>query len=295
MPVPNKIELFQSFCRKYVNRKVKEFFKDRGDEIEENFAEIFNKNNLKHIVKGLCLHDDNDSVQWTIFAFNFFFQYVNPTPIELDEILLGIPKEDYDERVQYQPQLFLYFTQDYQERDQAKAKGAKSPVRMEMSCRLVEKNIEKYGIKNDPKDNQLLKNLAKEIKSNFQGYQYEKGIYRASYRDAKNGLRLTVPYRRESDCKDLIRRFLSSLSLTPDYEQFFKPDSREGKTLGKFEQTGKVKTQYADKELMLGERKNKLKDRAIGTVFLHHAVLQVHQREPVMLCHYRRGKGIVDL
>ena len=294
MVAPNKIELFQSFCRQYVNRQVREFFRDRDEDIPDNFSDIFDRGNPEHIIKALCLHDDRDTIQNTLFAFDFFYQYINPIPINLDDIIYGIPKADYEERVQYKPQLELFFTQNYEERERDKEKGAKSPVRMEISLRVFDTN--KYQLTLGPENNPALEELGRDIKRNFQDYQYEKGIYIASYFDPKKGVRLIIPYQRELECRELIRRVLDSVDITPDYERFFKPDGREDKNLGQFEETtGKVKPEYIDKELMLGERKNRTKDRAIGTVFLYRATLKVHQRDPVILCHYKKGKGLIDL
>lgn len=290
----NKIEIFQSFCRKCVNPRVKKFFRDRGEEIEENFSEIFDKHNPEHITKRLCLHEENDTIQATLLALDFFYRFINPIPVELDDIFYGIPVDDHEEKVRYKPQVEFFFTQEYEERDDAMARGAKSPVRMQMSLRIIDPN--KYQLTLAPSNNAALLDLAKEIRFNFKGYKFEKGIYKASYHDTENGLRLIIPYHKEIECREIIRRFLACFDMIPDYDRYFKPDGRERANLGEFEElTGKLKEEYIDKELMLGERKNTKRDRAIGTVFLYHTVLKVWNRDPVVLCHYRPGRGLADL
>jgi hypothetical protein len=304
----NDFELLQDFCRKYVNKRINDYFKKEYKDDDGTFETDFNKDNPKHILKQLCLHKDNDTVQLTMFRWNLYFNQVNPRDVDVSSYIVGFSMEDYEDKVKFKPQLYWYFDASWREEDKIRKETEqnkhnpdyreRSKPRIRISHRLTDKTVTDYGLDNrffDEFTNFSLRNLARGIKRNFmvgrEPWYYERGIYRASYWQPKEGFRLNIPYRRDSELMEFYRRFFNALDFNANYEKHLKLDGREDERVasGKYQELdGRLKPQYREHDFWLGKRELTDVNRTVGEVYLKYVLLKVWKRDPITLYHVHK-------
>lgn len=301
----NDFELLQDFCRKYVNKRINDYFRTEYEQDDNTFETDFNKNNPKHILKQLCIHKDNDTVQLTLFRWNLYFNQVNPKDIDVSSYIVGFSMDDYESKVKFKPQLYWYFDTSYREEDKIRKETEqnrtntnyreRSKPRIRISHRLTDETVSDFGLSNrffDESTNFPLRNLARGIKRHFmvgnEPWYYDRGIYRATYWHPSEGFRLQIPYRTESSVMEFYRRFFSALDFNADYEKHLKLDGRENERIasGKYQELdGRLKPQYIDYDYWLGQRELTDVNRTVGEVYLKYVLLKVWKRDVITLYH----------
>ncbi|NJO98674.1 MAG: hypothetical protein HC764_23950 [Pleurocapsa sp. CRU_1_2] len=98
----NDIEIVQSFIRKYINKAVKEHFKDQVGEDETSLS----KSTPRSAIKLVCLHKDTDPI--TLTGIRLLIWWVEARGL-LDEFIYGIPYSQFHETVQFLPQIKLFW------------------------------------------------------------------------------------------------------------------------------------------------------------------------------------------
>ncbi|MGB0561030.1 MAG: hypothetical protein ACPGVO_04405 [Spirulinaceae cyanobacterium] len=276
----SEAEFIQYFMRRWLNEKVRKFF--RSSDVDS-----LDLNQPDRAALRFCLHNDNDTLLITLFRF-LFFRFVILEENELQDFFL-VPREEYDYSVTYVPQLLFYFEETVTSFDKVpeverngKRVSERKLGRTQVSFRLPD--LKDDDLLADANNNPYIRELAREVKTQFKDFRFEKGIYRCSYFDKKNGRRFIIRYRYESQVKELIRRILACVDDTPDFEQFFKADPRDNTSDGIYNLNGKVKPKYRDKKRIFGDliptKQNLVADAEMQ---LKHAHFQLEGVDPVLL------------
>lgn len=263
---------------KWLNPKVKAYFKNSPEDIEQ-----LDFNNPDHIAKRICLHQPNDTMTLTLFRFVLFVLYINQHNFLGD--YYAIPRKEFNERVQFVPQVCLYFCETQRSLDEKqKIEPNATPAVQEVSFRLL--NWQQLDFSKPPREIPEIKEMAKKIRTNFVEYTYDRGVYNSSYSDPGNGYRLRIRYRSRAEVKELIRLVLDLQGFKPEYARNFKSDGKEDEPDIYNETTGKVEASFQEKKRLFGELRELYPNRTVGEMELYKATL-THRMldEPELLAH----------
>lgn len=186
----NDIELFQSFCRKYFNRTVKEHFKD----VTNDDPDTLSRSVPRQLIKRICLHKDNDPIILTVGRLLIWWVEAKGL---FDEYIYGIPSTDFEITHTYYPQVKLHFREDkYQA-----ANNNRRPARSEVSFRWREDD---YSTTN-------INSLATKIVNDFTKplFFFSRGKKLFSYVDRTKGYFFNVTTDDESDAKKIIKQVIN--------------------------------------------------------------------------------------
>lgn len=238
----NDIELFQSFCRRYVNRLVREHFSDIDDDSASLSLDV-----PRQAIKRICLHDDNDPIILTIGRLLVWWVEAKGL---FDEFIYGIPSTDFEIANTYYPQVKLHFKED---RYNA-ASNNRRPARSEVSFRWRENS---YSTTN-------INGLVRDIGNAFgrPPLVYTKGRIQYTYVDKTKGYYFQINANSESDAKEVIRTAINIQDAgEPDWDNNFRQhiDTKNYNTPGTV--------------TVMGETKRKPKKRPIATVKFAYAEL----------------------
>ncbi len=167
----------------------------------------------------------------------------------------GIPVATYDETVVYHPQLFLELRGD-------------NKIEMQVSYRLLQ------GVRD--------KTLQERIGREFSSFEFDKGIYRASYHDPASGMRLIILYKEAKQVEELIKKLFRLTNGTPDLTGYLKMDPRAIAKTGQYTPEGKVKPKY---RINKAPGRRQLFDRRVGKVKLNRAYILAHGAAPKLIWH----------
>ncbi|MEA5418536.1 hypothetical protein VB712_04805 [Spirulina sp. CCNP1310] len=167
----------------------------------------------------------------------------------------GIPVATYDETVVYHPQLFLELRGD-------------NKIEMQVSYRLLQ------GVRD--------KTLQERIGREFSSFEFDKGIYRASYHDPASGMRLIILYKEAKQVEELIKKLFRLTNGTPDLAGYLKMDPRAIAKTGQYTPEGKVKPKY---RINKAPGRRQLFDRRVGKVKLNRAYILAHGAAPKLIWH----------
>ena len=200
-----------------------------------------------------CLIQPNDSVDIVqLKIFNFYV--VREQAKRLQAPMYAFPVEEFQEAVQFKPQLILEFIEPSAE---ARRKNTR-PVTRRASYRLVNERSETIT-------QSKIDTLQNRIRSQFpNSYKYKTGRYKASYRDKANGLELKMSPYAESDARDLVKRVLNVAAVTPNWD-FFSISQYPDRNFNRVETVS-----------ILGKRTRLPQKRPIADVRFRRATLHIH-------------------
>ncbi len=200
----NDVDIIQSFCRRYINRLVKEHFNDvSGDDDGSLSLDV-----PRQVIKRICLHKDKDSLMLT--TIRLLIWWVEARGL-IDEYIYGMPAEDFHISYTIYPQVKLHFREDKYEA----YTNTRRPARSEVSFRWREENFTTTNI------NTLANKLAADFAS--PPFTYRKGRQSFSYVDKTKGYYYNVNANSESDAKSIIEQTINLQdSGIPDWENNFK-------------------------------------------------------------------------
>jgi hypothetical protein len=121
------IELFQSFIRKYINKVVKEHFKDIQGDTDASLS----LGVPRQAIKRVCLHKDSDPIVLTVGRLLIWWVEARGL---FEDVIYGIPSTDFEITHTYYPQVKLHFKEDKYEA----AANNRRPARSEVSFRWRE-------------------------------------------------------------------------------------------------------------------------------------------------------------
>ncbi len=239
----NDIETFQSFCRKYVNKLVKEHFSDISNDDPGTLSlEI-----PRQAIKRVCLHQDTDPIMLTIGRLLLWWVEAKGL---FDDIIYGIPSTDFEITHTYYPQVKLHFREDKYEA----ATNNRRPARSEVSFRWRETDYSTTNV--NSLANKILNDFARPV------FYYRKGRQIWTYWDDKLGYRFTVAANDETNARKIIEQVHRIQDdVEPDWETHLR-EHKDNKNYG-IQETIRV----------MGETKKKPKKRPIATVHFAYAEL----------------------
>lgn len=222
LPEPfSDIEHLQLVVRRYLNREIRQDFKDifgDGDTWEPEVG------TTRGSMLRALLHEDSDPIHVTaVRMMLYYFTYGKAKSLQAP--VYGIPVVEYDRSYKYRPQIHLRF---YQSRinipnsinnDGISSKEVESTI----SFRLMNETSESLTITE-------LERYANRIKTNFGisgGYRWQKGRIRVNYFDRERGYRLSLLCRTKTDGKELIEQVLDIQQHTPDWSKMTTTENEE--------------------------------------------------------------------
>lgn len=239
-------EFFQSFCRKYVNKAVRNHFSDISNVADDDLS----LSNPRQTTKKLLLHKDTDPIMLTIGRLLFWWL---ETKGLLDEYIYGIPASNFHESVRFKPQIKLF----WREKTEDARTNNRYPARAEYSIRYRGN----YATVNDLK---LLTAKLALVFNNPTTHSFWKGREKYSYRDKDKGYEFIITARDETEAKDVINHLLEVQGDNPLNEALLTRSTKDKNWNAK--ETVRVG----------GETFTKPKERPIAEVWFTHAQLSVH-------------------
>lgn len=250
----NDIELFQNFCRRYVNRLVREHFSD----IDNDDASTLSLDVPRQAIKRICLHDDNDPIILTIGRLLIWWVEARGL---FDEFIYGIPSTDFEITHTYYPQVKLHFREDKYDA----ATNNRRPARSEVSFRWRENDYSTTNI--NSLANKILNDFARPV------FYYRRGRELWSYADKQLGYYFQITANDEANAKKIIEQVHRVQDdVEPNWTKYLR-DHRDKKDYNAIE-TVRV----------MGETKRKPKKRPIATVYFAYAELFIPgTTQPIIL------------
>jgi hypothetical protein len=239
----NDIELFQSFCIRYINRAVKEHFRDVEGDDDDSLSRAV----PRQLIKRICLHKDKDPITLTIGRLLIWWVEAKGL---FDEYIYGIPSTDFEIKYTYYPQVQLHFREDRYDA----ADNDRIPIRSAISFRWREEDYSQANITS----------LKNKIKSDFVNppFSFDRGRECWTYWDDQKGYRFTVYVQSETEAKKIIEQVIGIQDTgTPDWDNKL----REHKDNVNYTTPGTVR--------VMGETRRKPRKRLVGTVKFAYAEL----------------------
>ena len=250
----NDIELFQSFCRRYVNKAVRNHFSD----VSGNDDNSLSLNVPRETIKRICLHKDSDPI--VLSVGRLLIWWVEAKGL-FNDVIYGIPSTDFDASNTYYPQVKLYFFESRYE----SSRNNRKPIRSEVSFRWRETDFSRANITE----------LATKIHNDFAKpvFSFERGREFWTYSDKSKGYFFQCKVTNEAEAKKVIKQAINVQdNVEPDWEQYLR--LHEDKQNYSIQKTVRV----------MGETYKKPKKRPIGTVRYNYAELYIHGiKKPIIL------------
>jgi len=241
----NETERFQSFCRQFINRKVREHFKELGGEDWQP-----NLGNERHVSRHICTHQDKDPLSLTIGRLLIYYFEARGL---IEEPIFSIPSSHLYESVQCVPQVILNFQESV--RDAHENKRPRYPLTAQHYLR----------VKTDFSSEAEVMQIARKVRDVFVTplYRFDKGRIKYVYFDKSKAHEIKILAQTETKAKELISKILSLDNHQPNWD--YLSDTR--KTNRNFETTEYIRVN--------GKRYKKPKRRPLGRVEFISAQLHV--------------------
>lgn len=253
MPIPpefSHVEHLQSVIRKWINKEVREYFADVGDNLDDDIS------TPRSSLKFACTHQDGDSLMMTELRWNLFERIRRSA---YDVPFYGTPVTSFQEQRRFTPQIKLFFMEDSEDVEPGYAR-----VTGEISFRLM-------GYTSDTLTPAIAQQFATRVKSTFglagKGYIWQKGRTMASYTDWKKGYQLQLLVRSETDARALIENVLDIQQDTPKWSKMNISENQE---------PASAYPPIPDREYIFGETRQLPRKRPVAKVRFQYALLHIH-------------------
>lgn len=207
MAIPSdfsEVEHLQALIRRYLNKEIREHFRDLGDEFWE--AEVIT---TRGAMRHALTHKDGDPFQITLGRmFLYYFTFGQAKAMQPD--IYGVTVISNDRTVRYKPQITLYFNnKGYDPKQKQELVEGEIAFRLmnETSTTITKAELERY---------------ANKIKTLFAGstpFVWHKGKTMATYTDLDKGYKLQLLVTNEAEAKRIIEQVLDIQGHTPDWEK----------------------------------------------------------------------------
>lgn len=199
-------EHLQDVWRKVHNRRVREHFRDIN-ETEEGWNNWQpNLDFPRHALYVACAMDDNDTSDMCTIRTLLFWLVLGQASA-LHPPLYTMPTDRYQQSVKFAPQITLYFKEDLEDVEEGYA-----PIDSEVSFRLMD---ETSSSMTESKATQWANKIRQEFATS-NGYRWQKGRVKLSYRDKDNGCIFSINAYSESVGRQLINKLLDLQNVVLD-------------------------------------------------------------------------------
>ena len=251
----NVTETLQSFIRQFINKIIREDFKD----LEETPFEALDVNVPRHAIRIICTHVDSDSLLHTITRLIIYGFFVF-LPAYLSEGY-NIPYVWLHENYDFIPQIIFYFVDDPSTRT---VRNKNKPLEMETSIRLPFLDISQQSSTND------IERIANKIFLNFKNFKVTKGKIKYSYRDKVNKINMSSFFASKSEAVELFKNVILCLeNVVYDNDNIVEHKPEKSFTV-------------SEKRYVFG-RKLEIERRRSGVVQFKKATLHIQGIKPIKL------------
>lgn len=266
MPLPepfSDIEHLQLVIRRYLNKQIREDFKDIFNGGETWEPEV---GTTRGAMLRALLHEDSDPIHVTATRMMlYYFTYGKAR--ELQPPQYSIPVLDYQESNRYRPQIHLMFYQSQLDIDTPQDNNSinSQPVKGQISFRLENETTESITMID-------LERYANRIKTNFGasgGYRWHKGKITINYVDKSKGYKLKLYCRDKAEGKQLIEQVLDIQQHTPDWQYMTTVEAEEP-----LERYPTIPTPRTKR--ILGENREQPRRRPVVQVRYRYSLMHLH-------------------
>ena len=250
----NTTEQLQSFCQQFLNRLIREDFKD----ISDAPIESLDINVPRHAIKIICTHNDQDSLLHTIIRILIygFFVFIK---FQLDGYY--IPYIWLHENYDFIPQVIFYFRDNPENRT---IENRNKPLEAETSFRLHFLDVSQGSAKRE------IELISNRILLNFRNFKFTKGKIKYSYRDKSNKLNMSCNAPNESEAISLFKNVINCIdNVTFDNDLITKHNPNRNYST-------------PERKRVFG-RTYKVERRRSGVVEFQHAKLHIQGIKPIKL------------
>lgn len=249
-PEFNSVEHLQGCVRRWYNREVRDYFRDLN--IDDNWSP--NLNVSRENLAKACFHLDTDNLittQMRLQLFNEIRGQAHRVPY------YGIPVTSFQESRKFQPQISLFFQEDFEDVD-----PDYSPVHGHIGFRLMgSASITKAQA-------EVFANRVKLAFGNGgSGYIWRKGKDMASYTDWAKGYQLQLLTRSNSEAREIITKVLDIQNDVPNWAKMNYSENAEPM---------EAYPTIPESEMIYGELRREPRKRPIAAVRFWHALLHIH-------------------
>lgn len=268
MPLPSEFspsEHLQDLLRDVVNREVREWFADLGDNWEPDIG------TPRGSLRVGCTHAENDSMDMTLMRLMLFY-LVTGKGQALQAPIYGIPSDAFQQRVEFAPQVKLYFHEDLDE-----VEAGYRPIEAEITYRVM-------GETSESLTEAKARAIATRIRSEFcagGGYRWHKGRVKAIYKHPERGYHLQLNAYSVAEAKQVISKVLDLNSHTPDWDRLIHSEYDNSPPI------------VPPTKLVYGKSRRMPRKRPVGYVRFRWAELHIHglQRAVNLVDRTNRRKG----
>ncbi len=253
MPLPDEFspaEHLQDLTKTYINRQVREFFRDLGGEDWDPDITT-----TRGSLRYGCTHQEADSLAMTLLRWNLF-NHVRF--LKFQQPFYGVPVAGFQESRRFKPQISLYFQED-----PGDVEPGYAPVSGQITCRIM-------GHSSTSLTPTVAQTLANRINTEFAtggGYLWRKGRVMVTYTDREKGYKLQLLCRTEGDGVQLINKVLDIQN------DIFDPSKMN---VSENQNPTAAFPVIPDLELVYGQSRRLPRKRPIADVRFQFAVLNIH-------------------
>lgn len=201
----SETEHLQNLIRLYVNKMIREDFRDLGGDAWE--PDVTTK---RGAMRYAMTHKDSDPIPHTLLRL-FLYYFVYSKARDLQAPIYGIPSIDFQEYTKFHPQVHLFFHEDIDDVEEGY-----QPIKGKIAFRLMDES-------SDSMTRTKAEILANRIKTNFaanNGFRWHKGWHMAQYKDPKKGYHLQLYVFDRGEAKRVIEQVLDIQGHSPDWGLF---------------------------------------------------------------------------
>lgn len=252
LPEPfSDIEHLQLTIRRYLNKQIREDFRDMFDDGDTWEPEV---GTTRGAMLRALLHEDSDPIAVTsarmmLYYFTFGKARNLQTPI------YGIPATHFQESIKFYPQVRLFFNEDY-----SLVEDGYESVKADISFRLMNETEETIT----PAKAQIIATRIRSLFATGQGFTWKKGREKWCYYDQSRGYKLQILAWNESEAKKVIEQVLDVQQHTPNWQEYLSVATKK-RSFPTVPGTHRV----------YGKQRRKPRDRPVAFVRFRYAELKV--------------------
>lgn len=257
MPLPDpfsEVEHLQSVIRRYLNKQIREDFRDVFGESDTWTPEV---GTTRGSMLQALLHKDEDPIHVTnLRMMLYYFTYGKAKAMQPD--IYGSTIVSFDRKFKYKPKITLYFNnKGYNPNRKNELVEGEISFRLmnESSTTITQTELEKYATK---------------IKSLFASptkFVWSKGKLMASYTDWEKGYKLQLLVTNVSEAKRIIEQVLDIQGHTPEWQKLNKNEN---------EDPNERYPTNPGTQTILGKSREKPKYRPVENVTFRYATCNIH-------------------